>query len=202
MALGDFMESSKLVLSLPSWLDEVLAGGKIQLTSVQERMEFVIGLSQKNIEFKTGGPFGAAIFELQTGLLISAGVNIVVESNCSLAHAEMVAISFAQQAVGTFDLGAKHLPGYQLVTSCQPCAMCLGAIPWSGVRQVVCGAADEDARNVGFDEGVKPENWQKSLLERGIEVVCDVLRPEAAGVFDAYKMAGGDIYNSSISDGI
>lgn len=191
------METSKLTLSLPGWLGEILNAGSIEIQSVEERMRFVIGLSQKNVEQKTGGPFAAAIFEVDTGVLISAGVNIVVASNCSLAHAEMVAISFAQKALDTFDLGAKHLPACQLVTSCQPCAMCLGAIPWSGVRQVICGATDNDARQAGFDEGAKPQNWQASLLNRGIEVVCDVLQPEAAAVFDMYKDQGGRVYNGS-----
>jgi tRNA(Arg) A34 adenosine deaminase TadA len=191
------METSKLTLSLPGWLGEILNAGSIEIQSVEERMRFVIGLSQKNVEQETGGPFAAAIFEVDTGVLISAGVNIVVASNCSLAHAEMVAISFAQKALDTFDLGAKHLPACQLVTSCQPCAMCLGAIPWSGVRQVICGATDSDARQAGFDEGVKPQNWQASLLDRGIEVVCDVLQPEAAAVFDMYEDQGGRVYNGS-----
>ena len=41
----------------------------------------------------------------------------------------------------------------EMVASTQPCAMCLGATPWSGIRRLVCGARDEDAEEIGFDEG-------------------------------------------------
>ena len=34
---------------------------------------------------------------------------------------------------------------FELVTTTEPCAMCLGAIPWSGLSSVVCGARDQDA---------------------------------------------------------
>jgi tRNA(Arg) A34 adenosine deaminase TadA len=74
--------------------------------------------------------------------------------------------------------------------------MCLGAIPWSGVRSVLCGARDEDARSIGFDEGHKPPNWVKSLDSRGISVVRDVLREQAKAVLLEYGRRGGLIYNA------
>jgi tRNA(Arg) A34 adenosine deaminase TadA len=46
-----------------------------------------------------------------------------------------------------------------MVVSTEPCALCLGAIPWSGIRRLVCGARDEDARSIGFDEGEKVPYW-------------------------------------------
>jgi tRNA(Arg) A34 adenosine deaminase TadA len=70
----------------------------------------------------------------------------------------MVAIMIAQKILGNFDLGDASVPAYELVTSTEPCAMCLGATPWSGVRGLVCGARDEDASAVGFDEGSKPQS--------------------------------------------
>jgi len=48
-----------------------------------------------------------------------------------------------------------------------------------GGQQVLCGARDEDARAVGFDEGAKPPDWAAALRERGITVKRDVLRDEA-----------------------
>ena len=74
--------------------------------------------------------------------------------------------------------------------------MCLGAIPWSGIRSVVCGARDEDARSIGFDEGSKPQNWVKSLENRGISVVRDILRDKAKAVLLQYGSDGGLIYNA------
>jgi len=107
-----------------------------------------------------------------------------------------VAISIAQQMLGHYDLSSEETPSYELVTSTAPCAMCLGAIPWSGVRRVICGARDEDVRSIGFDEGTKPQNWVLSLETRGITVIQDVLREEARKVLSQYRELGGVIYNA------
>jgi tRNA(Arg) A34 adenosine deaminase TadA len=159
-------------------------------------MRFVIRLALTNVVLETGGPFGAAVFETATGRLISVGVNLVASAKCSLAHAEMVALAHAHQAVGHFDLGAPGMPRLELVTSCEPCAMCYGAIPWSGIRKVLCGARARDASALGFDEGSKPRNWVKALKQREIAVCRDLCRGEAVAVFQYYKEAGGDIYNA------
>ena len=73
--------------------------------------------------------------------------------------------------------------------------MCLSATPSSGVRHLVCGARDEDAEEIGFEEGMKPADWVGSLEERGISVERDVLRDEAASVLREYAESGGELYN-------
>jgi tRNA(Arg) A34 adenosine deaminase TadA len=73
--------------------------------------------------------------------------------------------------------------------------MCFGAIPWSGVSRLVCGARDEDARRIGFDEGPKLADWTGALESRGIRVMRDVLREEGASVLQEYVQRGGRIYN-------
>jgi len=158
-------------------------------------MRFAIELARQNVNHGTGGPFGAAVFEVESGRVVGAGVNHVETLRCSIAHAEMIAIATAQQAAGHYDLGGGAAV-YELVTSAEPCAMCLGAIPWSGVRRVVCGARGEDACAIGFDEGAKPADWAGELHKRGIEVVRDILREEAQAVLRQYADAGGRIYNA------
>ena len=185
----------EVTLRLPEWVGEHAAGEHLY-GSVEERMRFAVELSRQNVRRGTGGPFGAAIFERETGRLLAPGVNLVVGSGCSVFHAEMVAVMVAQRVLGTFDLGGGDLPAYELVATTEPCAMCLGATPWSGVRHLVCGARDEDARAVGFDEGVKPEFWVGALQDRCITVERDVLREEAADVLREYAEGGGEIYNS------
>ncbi|HET9276243.1 MAG TPA: hypothetical protein VFN96_09245, partial [Gemmatimonadales bacterium] len=101
----------------------------------------------------------------------------------------------AQARVGQFSLAAPGLPAHELVTSCDPCAMCLGAVLWSGVRRVVCGADRDDAARLAFDEGpVFPESY-RYLEARGIEIVRGVLREEARAVLELYRESGGEIYN-------
>jgi tRNA(Arg) A34 adenosine deaminase TadA len=133
------------------------------------------------------------VYDLDERRLLGCGVNLVTVHNLSCAHAEIVAISLAQQARGNWNLGSGG--AVELATSCEPCAMCFGAVPWSGVKRLVCGARKEDAEAAGFDEGDKPQEWRKSLAGRGIEVICGVFRDEAAEVFDHYPKNAGTIYN-------
>lgn len=158
-------------------------------------MRLVVDLSRLNVEQGTGGPFAAAVFDRETKQLVAPGVNLVVSSKWSGGHGEMIAYAIAQQVAGTHDLGGPDMPAYELVTSTEPCAMCFGATPWSGIRRLVCGARDQDARSIGFDEGPKLDNWVEALETRGIEVVRDILREEARAVLSAYASNGGEIYN-------
>ena len=180
---------------LPGWLDAYIETYR-PVADLNKRMAFVISASRKNVEQQTGGPFAAAIFEANTGSLVSLGVNLVTTQNLSFLHAEMVAIAIAQKKLDTYDLGDPSFPAYELFSTTEPCAMCLGAIPWSGVNRVVTAAKDEDARSIGFDEGAKPANWIKSLNDRGIEVITDVEAQAANEVLQLYSRMNGDIYNT------
>jgi len=182
-------------IEMPAWMQQSLCYVTEAFTTHEERMRFVIKLSKQNIKYCTGGPFGAAVFNINSGRLIAAGVNLVTTAGLAIAHAEIVALMQAQAILGSYDLGNPDMPHCELVTTTAPCAMCLGAIPWSGVRALVCGARDEDARVVGFDEGSKPQNWIRELEIRGIKVFCDVLRSEAAAVLKDYVKDGGIVYN-------
>ena len=182
-------------LHLPAWVERFLADSPRVFPETEERMRFVLELSRRNVRHGTGGPFGAAVFD-SDGRLIAPGINVVVISNCSLLHAEMVAIAGAQQKLGRYDIGDGGRLHYDLFSTTEPCAMCFGAIPWSGVRRLVCGARDEDARAIGFVEGPKLANWVAALNDRGIAVLRDVLRDEATAVLREYIAAGGIIYNA------
>jgi len=178
---------------LPDWL-RARVPANLALHSVEARMQFVLGLAREQVRRGSGGPFAAAIFGPQ-GELLALGVNLVEPANCSLLHAEMVAIALAQKALGRYDLGDGGRFDCELVSSTEPCAMCFGALPWSGVTRLVCGARDADARAIGFDEGAKLPDWQQALEQRGITVQRDVLRADAAAVLQDYAARGGLIYN-------
>ena len=186
--------SGQIQIALPPWVAEVIAGREL-FPTLEDRMRLAVALSRENVIRKTGGPFGAAIFERDSGRLVAAGVNSVTRLNNCTLHGEMVAFMMAQAALGSFSLGAPGMPAHELVTSCEPCAMCLGAILWSGVTRVVCGAARADATELRFEEGpVFPESYQY-LEARGIEIVHEVLREEARAVLRLYRSSGGEIYN-------
>jgi tRNA(Arg) A34 adenosine deaminase TadA len=192
--MHDHPEHPRVQVAYPEWVDAVVEWDR-RYGSDEDRMRLAIALARANVERETGGPFGAAIFERDTGRLVAVGMNSVVRlQNCTL-HAEMVAFMMAQQRVGSFTLNAPGLPEHELVTSCEPCAMCLGGTLWSGVRRVVCGAAREDASDLAFEEGpVFPESW-RYLETRGLAIARRVLRAEARAVLELYRARGGTVYN-------
>lgn len=104
-------------------------------------MALAVELSKRNVTKNTGGPFGSAIFDGENRL-VGVGVNRVVPLQNSALHGEMVAIMMAQRNLKTFTLPRTC----QLFTSCDPCAMCLGATLWSGVGRLVCAASKDDAQ--------------------------------------------------------
>lgn len=177
-----------LTIDVPSWAWR--RRGQV-FESVEQRMAVAIELAEENVA-EGGGPFGAAVFTVD-GTFVAPGVNRVVPSAVAVAHAEIIAIGLAGQVVGTWDIAARGR--FELFTSTEPCAMCLGAVPWSGVEHLACGARDSDARSVGFDEGIKPANWAADLADAGIRVSRDIHRARAAAVLQSYASAGGAIYN-------
>jgi tRNA(Arg) A34 adenosine deaminase TadA len=185
----------RVTIDCPSWVKDIAKLDEVH-ASDEGRMRVAIRMSRENVTRGTGGPFGAAIFERKSGKLVAVGMNSVVRlHNCTL-HGEMVAFMMAQQRVKSFTLSAPGMPEHDLFTSCEPCAMCLGAALWSGVKRIVMGAAREDATKLNFEEGpVFPESYTY-LEERGIEIVRHVLRDEARQVLEAYRSGGGRIYNA------
>lgn len=92
-----------------------------------------------------GGPFGAVV--VHDGLVVAEGQNRVTASLDPTAHAEVVAIRAACQAIGDFSLA-----GTTLYASCEPCPLCLSAALWARVDRVVYAADRDDAARGGFDD--------------------------------------------------
>ncbi len=182
-------------VELPDWMAAFSAKLPRHLPTARERMAVAVSLADQNMRHGTGGPFGALVVGAQSGEVVALGVNRVESQQCSAAHAEIVALSLAQRLMGSWSLADTRLGALQLITSCEPCAMCFGAIPWSGVSSLLCGATTADAEASGFDEGAKPGNWIAALEQRGIEVRTSVLRDEAAKVLARYAAGGHTIYN-------
>lgn len=184
-------------LKLPQWAEKELQNMPTHFRTLEERMAAVVDFSRKNYQNQTGGPFAAGVFEKESGRMVVIGVNRVVPSKCSSAHAEVMALSLAQKMLGTWDLGAPGMPTHQLVVNWRPCAMCYGAVIWSGVRSlVVAGSGPELEEITGFDEGPVPADWQGELEKRGIELVDGVLTDQATRVFQEFADSGALVYNS------
>ena len=178
----------------PPWLTDEMAQPRI-CVSLAERMRYVLDLARRNVLDGTGGPFGAAVFERESGRLVAAGVNRVEALKLSCAHAEVLALSLAQHRLGGYDLGAAGLPEHALVSSAQPCLVCAGAVLWSGVTELAYAATKQDVERVlGFDEGFLPRGWQRRLGRRGVMVRAALLRDEARSILRLYRERNGTIY--------
>lgn len=107
-------------------------------------LERVVALAVENVA-AGGGPFAALV--VRDGEVVGRGVNRVTRDNDPTAHAEVVAIRRACHQLGTF-----RLTGCELVSSCEPCPMCLGAALWAHLSRLVYAADRDDAAAGGFDD--------------------------------------------------
>jgi tRNA(Arg) A34 adenosine deaminase TadA len=139
-----------------------------------------IALARTGMERNDGGPFGCVI--VKDGEVIGRGNNRVTSTNDPTAHAEVVAIREACQALGDF-----QLTGCTLYTSCEPCPMCLGAIYWARPDRVVFAATRTDAADAGFDDQLIYDELPLPPEKRRIPTLPCLLRDEARAVFEAWK---------------
>ena len=178
---------------LPAWVFE-----ECDLSSPRRddaaRMDLAIELSRRNVEHG-GGPFGAVVFEQETGVVIAPGMNLVMPQASSLLHAEIVALMFAQARLRSYTLAAGN---YELFASSEPCVQCLGACHWAGLARLVCGASVELAEAAGFDEGPRASDWKEQLAKRGTPVVTGVAASPAGDVLLHYAAQGGFRYNGRV----
>lgn len=187
----------RLCLDLPEWATAELGRMPEHLPALEARMAAVLRFARLNCQRQTGGPFAAGVFERNSGRLVVIGVNRVVPLNCSSAHAEVMALSLAQRHLEVYDLGGPGLPAHQLVVNWSPCAMCFGAVLWSGIRSLVIAGAGPELEDItGFDEGPMPPQWRFELEKRGIELIEDVLREEALADFRLFARDQPLIYNA------
>ena len=185
-----------LTITLPAWL-VALARATPPCRTDEEQVALAITLAAQNVARGTGGPFGAAVFEADTGRLVAAGVNLVEPQANAMLHAEVVALMFAQQAARSFTLASPPLSvSHVLATSCAPCALCVGAVHWSGVSRVLAGATRDDAMAIGFDEGPVFPASIAYLEARGVVYREGLHRDTARAVLLEYQAAGGTRYNA------
>ncbi len=135
-------------------------------------------LSRSGMEAGSGGPFGAVI--VKNGQIIAEGWNEVTSTKDPTAHAEVVAIRRACQALDAFSL-----EGAVIYSSCEPCPMCLSAIYWARLDRLIFANTRDQAAAVGFDDAFLYEEVPKPPLARSLPTEHRPL-PEAEAVFAAW----------------
>lgn len=142
-------------------------------------MRRAIALATENVLSGAGGPFGAVV--VRGGEIIATGVNRVTATNDPTAHAEVVAIRAACQALGDF-----QLKGCVVYTSCEPCPMCLSALYWSRCDAIFYGNSAADASAAGFDDSFLYEEMKRPIDQRKIPMTR-MLGDEAIENFNTWR---------------
>jgi tRNA(adenine34) deaminase len=125
-------------------------------------------------------PFGALLVA-GNGALLAAAENSQLTDEQVLAHAEMNLLHRV-----TRELALDVLASSTLYTSAEPCAMCAGAIFWSGVGGLVYGLSGDRLHELsGFDPQVLVASAREVLSKAGrrVDVVGPVLESEAEALF-------------------
>ena len=126
----------------------------------REHLQRAIELACQSVA-SGGGPFGAVV--VRDGRVVGEGMNRVHPHCDPSAHAEVVAIRAASQA-----LGHPHLTGCTLYASCEPCPMCAGAIHWAHIERVLFAADGNQAADAGFDDRRFRDEMQRDPGQRAL----------------------------------
>ena len=127
-----------------------------------------------------GGPFGCVI--VKNNEIIAEGSNKVTIINDPTAHAEIVTIRKACNALNNF-----NLEGTEMYTSCEPCPMCLSAIYWSHIDKIYYSNTRLDAAKIGFDDNYIYNELSKKKSQRKIPMQ-QINQEDAIKVFKEWEL--------------
>lgn len=117
-------------------------------------------------------PIGAVV--TSRGRIVGKGHNMVERLNDPTAHAEMIAITAACEA-----MGGKYLNDCTLYVTVEPCPMCAAAMRWAQLGRLVYGAADPKRGHSLFSP---------ALLHPKTEIASGVLEDDCSScVVDFFK---------------
>jgi guanine deaminase len=146
-------------------------------------LERAIELAETGMQQGLGGPFGALV--VRGDQVLAEGVNRVPSSGDPTAHAEVVAIRAACEALGGFSL-----TGCEIYASCEPCPMCLSAIYWARLDRLYFAASRSDAAAIGFDDEFLYQELGRNAGERSLPSEQH-LQPEAARMMQGWRALPG-----------
>lgn len=124
-------------------------------------------------------PYGAII--VKDGQIIGKSDADVPVSKTGFSHAELRAIEDAMQHLGGH-LCAEGGKDCTIYSSCEPCAMCMGAILYTGIERLVYAATLEDSKECVNEILAKAEEVASSCKNRKIEIVKELHRDKAVEI--------------------
>ena len=163
------------------------------MITLRNAIDEITNTISKSSKDNLGGPFGAFVYKTiekndsdEIIEIIATGVNSVTINNDPTAHAEIVAIRNACKELNTYDLSE-----YSIYSSGFPCPMCLGAIIWSGIKEIAYSQTLEDAQELGFKD---KEMYEKifSCLQDGDNRVSirRIPNDKLNEIYNSYKKDG------------
>lgn len=135
-----------------------------------------------NVESSGGGPFASII--VRGGEVIGRGVNRVIRDLDPTAHSEIIAIRGACRQALHF-----RLPGCVLVSTCEPCPMCLTAALWADVGRIIYAVDRLEAAAAGFSN-VELYDLFEQPQDRWPVPVGKIAIPQAQDPFEAWRRRG------------
>ncbi len=120
-------------------------------------------------------PIGAIVEK--EGIIIGRGHNLTETLKDPTAHAEMLAIREAAK-----NLGGWRLQNCNLYVTCEPCAMCAGAIVWSRIEKVFIGTMDPKGGACGSIFNIV----QEEKLNHFVEIETGLMEAECSDIIKAF----------------
>lgn len=142
-------------------------------------IDIAIELSKKAVY-----PYGAII--VKNGEIIGRSDSNVPVSKTAYSHAELRAIEDAMDHLGGH-LCAQGGKDCVIYSSCEPCAICMGAILYTGIEKLVYGATLEDSKECVNDILVKAQVVANNCKNRNIEIVSELHRHKAIEALKNFK---------------
>ena len=176
--------------------ENIISNEPLNLKKIEQASKIIKELhsQMQDLASEGYGPFVAAVYD-QNGNLIAKEANSVVNEVCSNNHAEINAIKKAQEKLETYDLSSYNLSIY---ITAEPCMMCIGAIMWSGIKNVYYSVPSKTVEKItGFDEGFKP-SWLKEFKKRGIIVYGNIDAKDGEFELKQYVNSGKTIYKPGL----
>ncbi len=120
-------------------------------------------------------PVGAVI--VRDGRIIGRGHNLTETAKDPTAHAEMIAIREAAKKIGGW-----RLIGCEMFVTCEPCAMCAGAMVWARIEKVYIGTMDPKSGACGSVFQIPSE----TRLNHQIKIETGLMQEECSEIMKSF----------------
>ncbi len=149
------------------------------MSAHEQFLREAIALARQNVA-RGDRPYGAVI--VKDGRIVATGVNRVLETKDPTAHAELLAVRAAAQALQSPDLS-----GCTVYASGQPCPMCLAAMRMAGVSQVFFAHSNADAEPFGLSSAAVYADLARPFAEQSMRITHQpVAYTDAPGLYETW----------------